>query len=312
MDVSVQVNGRLLSAVHGRLRAKKIGCAEVASYFVKRLAVSEGPTARALDAIAKDADASGVANAYHNPAHSREVAVNWFCLAQLHNAAAADDDKISDDMMLVGLSAAFGHDLGHDGHGNSDPATGRYRPFHLEALAADRVADRMRKEGVSDGLTELARCAILLTDARCGYPILERSLAESPLALDPDFRPLSDPAGRRLCAMLRDADLMPSAGMTAGDYDARTREMLIEQDLPANASDAASTERFLDGLVGGRFLSAPGKAFQADLDDLRRLNQQRQPGRAALADDAGQIASTVNDDELRGLIETLGLADALA
>jgi hypothetical protein len=267
--------------------------------------------------ICADADRSGRANAYHNPAHSREVGVNWFCLALLHNALCdqAGQEPLSRSQLAVGLCAAFAHDLDHDGVGNADDA-GVYRPFWLESLAADHGAGVMATARVGSNDIASVRCAILLTDPRCGYPVLEASLTpdfrvEQTMALRPEFACLVESSVRLMAAILRDADLMPSAAMTACDHDARTREMLIEQGREPQAQDRSSTDAFLSGLVGGRFLSPAGRRFQSDLDHLKALNAARGDALGGLAPQAPDQADDGADKTTAALILALGLEQVI-
>jgi hypothetical protein len=309
------VDGSAVSLVHNVLRAREVSCATIGSAFLERLGVSvTAPLAQALLKICADADQSGRANAYHNPAHSREVGVNWFCLAFLHNALSGHSSGfglLGASDIVVGLCAAFGHDLDHDGRGNTENG-GFYRPFWLEARAAEQVASWMEAAGASAEEVAGVRCAILLTDPLSGYPMLEASLKpsfdiEQAVSVRPEFAHLADPAVRLISAMLRDADLMPSAAMAAHDLDARTREMLIEQGRDGAAPDRASTDAFLSGLVGGLFLSPPGARFQGDLDHLKTLNAARghRPGSLAPGEPAGGDDST--NATAAALISALGL-----
>jgi hypothetical protein len=308
------LSGAAVSGLHRRLRAQGASCAEVGAAFVSKLGLS--PTrglASALLGICADADRSGGSNAYHNPAHSREVGVNWFCLALLHNALCdrAGLEPLSRSQLAGGLCAAFAHDLDHDGVGNGDDV-GVYRPFWLESLAADHGAGVMRTADVGSQDIASVRCAILLTDPRCGYPVLEASLApdfaiEQAIALRPEFACLVESSVRLMAAILRDADLMPSAAMTACDHDARTQEMLIEQGRDPKAQDRSSTDAFLSGLVGGRFLSPAGQRFQSDLDHLKALNAARGEALGGLAPQAPDQADDGADETTAALICALGL-----
>jgi hypothetical protein len=314
VSLTQTLSGAAVSRLHRQLRAQGASCADVGSAFLSKLGVS--PTrglGQALLGICADADRSGRANAYHNPAHSREVGVNWFCLALLHNGLCgrAGLEPLSRSHLAVGLCAAFAHDLDHDGVGNTDDV-GVYRPFWLESLAADRGASLMGAAGAGSQDIAAVRCAILLTDPRYGYPVLEASLTpefatEQAIALRPEFACLGEASVRLMAAILRDADLMPSAAMPASDHDARTREMLIEQGRDRDAQDRSSTDAFLSGLVGGRFLSPPGRRFQSDLDHLKALNAARGDALGGLAAQASDQADDGADEITAALVLALGL-----
>jgi len=307
-----------MSRLHAVLREQDVACADVGAALLRHLAVSsEAPLARALLAICRDADRSGRANAYHNPAHSREVGVNWFCLALLHNRLAVAGGpalRLDVSAIVVGLCAAFGHDLGHDGRGNVD-ADGVYHPFWLETMAADQVAARMTAARVSAQAIAWVRCAILLTDSRCGYPILEAAIASDPddaaPPANPELHVLSQPLARLMASLLRDADLMPSAAMPARDHDARTHEMMIELGRGDVESDWASTDAFLSDLMGARFLSAAGARFQGDLNRLMMLNAARKGRTGGLAGGEARTPDPGPDATDRALITAIGLAEVV-
>ncbi len=309
-----RLSGVALSAVHARLRSSGCSCGEVGAAFLKRLGIgAEAKLARSLAGVCRDADASGLANPYHSPSHSREVAVDWFCLALLQNALADRDPirrRLSPEQMVLGLCAAFGHDVGHDGCGNQGP-DGCYRAFHLERIAACLVGRRLIEAGLAPAQAEIVRCAILITDPRAGYAALEQALRGEPVGRDvcPEFGALETPAAQLTCAMLRDADLMPSAGMTPADHDERTREMRSEQGRDQGSATPAESDAFLSGLVGGRFLSPAGAAFQADLDRLLTANAARAPGAPGL-ESATPMEEPVEADVAR-LIEELGLGSLI-
>lgn len=233
----------------------------------------------ALMAIGEAADLSGLGNAYHNPEHSRNVGVSWINLAQLHNRLADASEAICARSFLLGCCAAFGHDLLHDGTSNEvvdDCGGRRVEPFRLERIAAERVAAILAAAGVSEEEILIARCAILCTDVAHGYPRLEAALAAPARELASDFAPLRKPAALRLTALLRDADLLQSAGLRAGDHDRNTRAVLAERGGAADPAQKAAIAEFLFAKVmRGRFLSDAGQSFQPNLAALIALNAVR-------------------------------------
>jgi hypothetical protein len=266
-----------------------LSCGDVARSIVGRFDAGASGLRNALVAIADRADRSGTANAFHNPQHSRDVGVIWVNLALANNGLAQSGEaprRLSDHELMLGVCAAFGHDIGHDGTTNNATTAGpdgvarsERIAFRLETVAADCVSGILHAQGADQADIAAVRAAILATDVVDGYAALEAALArfEAGGTTRPngDFAAFDDPAVTLIAAILRDADVMPSAGLSAREYDRNTALLEVELGLPRHAIGAAGAEEFFGCVLGGRFLSPPGKLFQPRLDALRALNKLR-------------------------------------
>jgi hypothetical protein len=264
-------------------------CGEVVRLIVDRFEARSSNLAASLLAIADRAERSGTANPFHNPQHSRDVGVIWINLALANNILARSGEapfSLTDHQIILGACAAFGHDIGHDGTTNSITTTGpdgvmrRERiAFRLEMVAANCVRDILHAHGTIPADIEVVRAAILATDVVDGYAALESALAcfDSGEAARPvgDFAAFRDPAATLIAAILRDADVLPSAGFGACQYDRNTALLEDELEIARNGISAPGAEEFFGRVLGGRFISPPGKLFQPHLDDLRALNRLR-------------------------------------
>jgi hypothetical protein len=266
-----------------------LSCGDVARSIIGRFDADASALHAAMVAVADHADRSGTANAFHNPQHSRDVGVIWINLALANNRLARSGQapqRLSDRELMLGICAAFGHDMGHDGTSNNVTTTGpdgiarsQRIAFRLETVAADCVCDILHAHGAEAADMATTRAAILATDVVDGYAALETALGgfESGQAPKPDgdFAALADPAVTLIAAILRDADVMPSAGLSAGEYDRNTALLERELGFPRHHLGPAGAEEFFGSALGGRFLSPPGKLFQTRLNALRALNRIR-------------------------------------
>lgn len=251
-----------LARLQERLRGEAIPCAELAVVLIRAVGINERePLARALAAVAAAADHSGLANAFHNPAHSREVAVNWWLLARLHGSA---EPALSREAVLLGLIAAFGHDLHHDGRGNG--AGEAYVAFRLERIATAAVTDLMRRAGAPPESCAAVSAMILCTDIQAGYLQLAGTGPDNQ-----DFAALADETVYLSARMLRDADLLPSAGTSIEAYRARTAELERESGLPSGALSGEAATGFFDHVVERRFLSPAARVFAGNLAAIAAL-----------------------------------------
>ena len=71
-----------------------------------------------------------------------------------------------------------------------------------------------------------------------------------------------DPALARLAAMLSDADLLSSVGLTAAWYHVQLARLESEAGKPHDPADSA---RFFTAIVGPDFVSLPGRVFSPNL-----------------------------------------------
>ena len=243
---------------------------------------------RALFDVCEQAERSGTANAFHNPDHSRDVGVIWFNLALVNNRLAetgVSPCRLTDRELLVGACAAFAHDIGHDGAANTKVAIGLDGiehdvrvPFRLETLAANCACNILRSYNADPLELSAVRAMILATDVNDGYHALDVALGintQVPAAPNSHFAAFSDGKVRMMAAMLRDADVMPSAGLTLRDFDRYSRLIEAELGLAPKSLGPVQAEKFFCGVLRGRFVSRPGQLFQPRLDALMAINRIR-------------------------------------
>ena len=257
-----------------------VASADVCRSLAAHLPATPEYFANALIDIGVAADASGCENAYHNPAHSRDVGIIFANLMRLQAFLRSGSSLPDSEDLLTGCCAAFGHDVGHDGQDGGEA-------FRLEKIAADRVGAIMEHHTVDPHLIERAYCAIMATEVTNGYRALDEA-GRGPLP--PDIPGcLHGLAGRKNCEvarLLRDADVLQSAGLTPEDHDRQTARLEAERGIPQHSMGARGADFFLKDLIRGRFLSDAGYVFQPRLDSLLSLNALRaRSGRhAGLAD----------------------------
>jgi hypothetical protein len=279
-DVS---DARSLSRFLAGLRIRGTSCGQACAELVRHLDPrGADPLSTALIEIAAAADASGLDNSYHNPQHFLEVGLLWLNLAVAEDrarTAAGKPPLFSPHVLLLGCCAAFGHDVLHDGGANDavglDGMVTR-EAFRLELRSAETCAGILRKHAASEEDIAAIRCLILVTDPQDGYDALEEALqGRDASAIRPEFTALTDPLLREMAAILRDADILPSAGLTPEDHD-RTGEALEEElGLAPPGLGPAGTAHFLGVRLRGRFLSEAGRAFNPQLAALIGLNLLR-------------------------------------
>lgn len=219
--------------------------------------------------IAREMDVSSDRNSYHNRAHTREVLLNSHFLA-LRNAA----DPLSDmplkphDRALIAVAALI-HDLDHDGTRNDGV------PFRLEKRSLENAEVFFTAWNVDIKDRARIRTLVLSTDPDVAPNTVKAVHAahfdKGPKA-DPsdhafELAPLSDPRLSRMSAIIRDADILSSAGLTP-DY---AKEQTLKLGREWNkAITPADTMAFLTHVVGDRFISPEARFFAPNLETIRQ------------------------------------------
>ncbi len=186
-------------------------------------------------AIALDIDrgvGNGMPGGYHTPQHFLEVMLSALQLtlrAELAPSAA-----------LTVLVAALVHDFHYDGR--RDPR----EPFRMESIAARRAMPYLETAGVDAAQRARIERLVLATEPTVGVPFVRRCHAIHLGATDgpPPPVPLQalavlrdDPALARDCALLVEADVLPSIGLSV-DYGWRLQARLAhEWHRPLGAHD---------------------------------------------------------------------------
>jgi hypothetical protein len=275
-----------LQHVLRELRRNQSSCQEIAESVTASWEI-DGPDRDAIDRIAREADRSGFRNAYHNPAHTRDVTVSWANLAVLNNHLHHHERaplRLEKHGLAIGLMAALGHDLRHDGTTNhagprrrqGGRGAGRTRiPFRLESIAAEKVGQIMAKSKVDPAKAASVTAAIMATDPVDGYSALEHHAGKfhSDIVLHEGLAPLQDPACWHVAALLRDADLVTSAGLSAAEHDHQAG--LLMQELGLDEETPDDTERFFGETARGGFASPAGALFMPQFNALRAINRSR-------------------------------------
>jgi hypothetical protein len=284
-----------LQAMLTASRAPPAQCHDIACQAAEAWQLGQ-PYRAAIARVAEAADRSGLANAYHNPGHTRDVVIAWIYLAALHDhlaASGAASYRLSNEHRAAGIIAALGHDLLHDA--NSEPRispAGHAVPFRLETIAAAHTADLLAACGLQEATGRIVGAAIIATDPVWGYAALARAARGEAPGGHSALAALTDRGCWLVAAILRDADLMTSAGLTAAEHDRQAALLTHEKGEPAGT--AAASERFFRDTVGDGFSSPAGALFTHRLQALRAANAARLRSGAAmtLAEAAHHIAGT--------------------
>ncbi len=274
--------------------AETVGRAIAALY--ETLAGSDGPSPAAM--LAAVLDELGVApgagerqaamvaavlatvpcnNQFHNADHSREVLGNaiWLSRANAVLAGATPGAlKLPADAVARLLLAAMMHDIGHDGTTNAVPAadgTESYVPFRLEDRAFELMHPSLQRAGIAPAAIAALQVMLRATDprARAGVRVLtDAALYGTPPGAAPSafVDHLRDPELALATALLCDADLMSSVGLTYAYYQRQSAALAAERGAPIAP---AETRDFFTKVVGNGFSSAAGKRLDANLMRIR-------------------------------------------
>jgi len=218
---------------------------------------SDDPLARTCCAAARSVEAWG-GLAYHSATHHAEVATNAMILVALA-------DRLGQPLGWRAAAILLAAGLAHDLH---------YRPgvtaerFAAEAASADALDTIAAAQGCSDADRRAMRALIIATEPglrlRPGGPLGAPLEATAARLIGQDS---VDPALARLAAMLSDADLLSSVGLTAAWYHVQLARLETEAGKPHDPADSA---RFFTAIVGPDFVSLPGRMFSPNLSAIRR------------------------------------------
>jgi hypothetical protein len=252
--------GRRMAAVYRCWEARAgLDLVALAAGFLGRLNKSETPIGRVcLQAAAAVADWGG--HPYHSAGHHAEVATNAMVLAEI---AARLGQPVSGDPQALLLAGALAHDLGYE------PAHGPQTRFAAEAGSAEALDVISARNGLPGADREALSALILATEptSRAVLGIMsspDRSALDVPAPLQTLTR---RPELVGLAAMLSDADLLSSTGLTMGWHRVQLRRLERET---GHSISPAEDERFFDRIVGADFLSPGGRYFSANLARIRQ------------------------------------------
>jgi hypothetical protein len=274
-----------LSRLLVQLRRRGCSCADVAGALASAWALPASHAEAAIR-LGREADGSGLSNGYHNPGHTRDVTVLWANLAWLNNRLAqAGRTAVALERpdIAVGIFAALGHDLLHDGIGNivlrPAPEAGEVQqplriPFRLERIAADHASGLLQDCGVGGDLIAPVAAAILTTDPVDGFAALRNAAAGH--AFPPDCAALLSlrrPAWQCVASMLRDADLLASVGLSAVEHDRQSA--LLAEEIGVDVNTPEQVEKLFETAAAERLRSPAGALFMPQFQALRSLNRVR-------------------------------------
>ncbi len=216
---------------------------------------------------------------YHNNVHFRKVMLHTVRLIAAHNAIEdAEADKITHSEMVLLLTCAAIHDLGHDGSSNMDD-DGHYVPARLEHASFDMSAPYLRATDLDRDILDDIRLILESTDATkpssddCPLYQLKSSYlhyfgkgGSEEAKLFPSFE-----GKERLCflsILFHEADIMNSAGMapgiTARETIAYTSEMGQDKAYPEDVVN------FINVICPNGFVTNAGKTIaQGNFEKIR-------------------------------------------
>jgi hypothetical protein len=196
---------------------------------------------------------------YHSALHHAEVATNAMVLVELADRLG---QKVDAHATALLLAACLSHDL----HYQASVARERFAAESVSAAALDQIAAAC---GCGDADRQALRALVIATEPglrlRNGGPL---GLPLDPTAARLLGRQAVEPELAALAAILSDADLLSSVGLTLGWY--RVQQSRLERETGRPYEPGESTQFFTE-IVGPDFLSAPGRVLSANLAAIRRL-----------------------------------------
>jgi len=213
-------------------------------------------------------------NPYHDNNHFREVVAATVRIINTNNELSANNVEgvlwIGPQTAAKALLAAAGHDLNHDGTGNS--LDGEHQQYRLEQQSIDTMIPFMQAVGLDDETIEDVKVMIRVTDVSTGksgispHAYMKQAAKTIQSGKDVSLETLpeelcalaSDKMLLQISSILSDADLSPSAATTY-DFNQRMSE-LLQKEIPGMKVGPSSTDFFCKFIVGGEFTSIAGKA----------------------------------------------------
>lgn len=237
----------------------------------------------------------GHGNHYHNLNHMLEVVVSAALLLQIHAREKFQPEFTRLDKLLV-LTAALGHDIGHDGRGNG---MGDKRVALLNETRSIKLAEpimaakfgRYREKQFGEAF-EVYRALITATDIGGGAESPARIFVEKaaylrdknsarPVIDTPEKQYYSDlmdkyPHLAEMCCLTQDADLLPGTSVTAEWIN--RQEKTLGQEVssrlrPDGSVDWQSALWFQNNLAAQKSLA--GQTFAANHERTKAYVKHR-------------------------------------
>ena len=215
-------------------------------------------------------------NAYHDNSHFREVTTMMavYCKVNQHLATQGVDgvSALSSADMAKCVLAAMGHDLLHNGGGNT--VDGVHQQYRLEDRAIAAIDPFMKLAGMSDADRAEVATMIRVTDVSAPkggispHKVLRKLMAGEPVEVPPELQSIAaDARLRTMAALMSDADLAPSA---ATNYITSRRQLhRVSAENPALPATDQSLSGFLSFVVEKEFTSPAARHLsQGSLDDI--------------------------------------------
>lgn len=240
------------------LSSSAIDLVTLADAFNRGGTVFDSPICQACRQVA-EAVMKWRGHPYHSVCHHAEVATNAMVIAEI--SARLNKPLPPHDRSML-LAASLAHDLYYD------PSRADAEPFHLEAVSA-RALDAIAEQcGVHPQDRAIMTSLILATEPSFRSELRSQFNGRAfPKALPDGLEPIAArPDVTELAAMLSDADLLSSAGLTPQWHQIQT--LRFEHETGSRLSPSADLE-FLNSVVGPGFLSVGGRYFDTNLARLR-------------------------------------------
>jgi hypothetical protein len=240
------------------LNSSSIDLVALADAFNRSVTVSNTPICQACLQVAEAVMKWG-GHPYHSVCHHAEVATNAMVIGEI---AGRLNKPLHPHQRSLLLAASLAHDLYYD------PSRTDAEPFQLEAASAralDGIAEQCRVHPQDRAiLTSL----ILATEPSFRSELrLKFNGRVFPAKLPDGLEPIvTRPDITELAAMLSDADLLSSAGLTLQWHQIQT--LRFEHETGSRLSPSADLQ-FLNSVVGPGFLSAGARHFDSNLANLR-------------------------------------------
>jgi hypothetical protein len=277
-DESPEATATRLAATHAAwLRGEGVSLPRILADGFASRGIAPGSPLRAGALLAAVLVSAPSSLAYHTLAHTREVVINaaWL-LAATADLAAQDRPgavPISRDDTGTLLLAAAMHDLGHDGgrgvRGGADEP-----PHRLEERAFRWMRPGLRRLGVSAAILEDLHTILLITDPVLrpdARRVTDHVLFGTPYPAKAAHHPVLSPIiGRpslaQLCALMADADVLSSVGLTVAWQDEQTRRLGEERGAPISRHERL---HFQDRIAGPGLASAAGRLLDQNWHVIR-------------------------------------------
>jgi len=230
--------------------------------FLDQLGLTNDPIGRVCLHVAKDVAHWG-GHPYHSAQHHAEVATNAMVLTEV---ASRIGQPIPPHQRTILLAGSLAHDIGYE----LVPSSRAH--FGAEAKSAATLDVINARYGVERADREALRCLILATEpsfrARLAKLLSQPgSLVDVPAPLHPLA---AQPQLVELAAVLSDADLLSSAGLTVHWH--RVQLDRLERELGHHIAPAEDLW-FFEQIVGDDFLSPGGHHFLPNLVRIRQAVQ---------------------------------------